>query len=825
MVHWPAHSFFLLISAALGHGCGVLVHNEVTHRAIELFQPTSAIEQTFRGYVTDHPGYLQAGSFFPDWGYQCLGNDQQAEDAHWAPFIKAAIDHIRDTYPGPWGDDSDHVKGLVAFVLGVLSHDVADVKWHSLNGLKDYFIQAMAHMDFDGDEQAAHQVADTGGEAVLRHSAHLDYLADQWELPLDDILRIYERLYNAHPGTAVPNAEHVRYCMMRAFAGIKLDVGLAKYLFNFYGAKSPFLVTQLDDYHSGGLQDMAASVTNCYSQAIGMMLQGEKVHEPLCGLYFDNNKHVRFARNATTRGPRCHHHTKGHEIDVSKRVRAIVDEDTGVWTFSAIERDDAPAAALLNFQHPFTLHQNGAADELAKKIENDAQLASIDGKSAKDEFTTCHVADGDHDDETVVSMGSSLGGFGHAMVSGDFDGDGRQELVVSSPYDSPDLALIMAGAVFVMDGNQESEDDAQARPHDEKGKNDKANARHKLRGRRRHVSLGGTVPGGRFGWAMAVVDMNNDGIDDLAVASPFGPDGGHVDVFYGKKGQGLSPKRRIRIERPSFSLLGNGKSGYGAVLKGLEQQHALAIGCPHCPNAHGDRQGGIVDVLTSVDDVPMTLESPTPMAYAHFGASIAPLDGTLLIGAPGTRVNDQPQAGQVFAFLNGKVVRSMSGKTAFGRFGSFLAQWQNQWLAIASPIEDVKRPLQKAWQAGVVRVFAWPLKSSADEPVIVLEGKEKSGHFGSSLAFYNDAATGKAGLWIGEPFGAQEDGKVYQWVPGQELRCFGQGANLARFGSPLIHLDAHGAASHVRLAIASLHFRNQDQKQTGAIHLYSLEKQ
>lgn len=46
-----------------------------------------------------------------------------------------------------------------------MSHQVADVLWHSL-GVKDGFIKTMSMVNFDGDYSNAHTVADIGGDVI-----------------------------------------------------------------------------------------------------------------------------------------------------------------------------------------------------------------------------------------------------------------------------------------------------------------------------------------------------------------------------------------------------------------------------------------------------------------------------------------------------------------------------------------------------------------------------------------------------------------------------------------------------------------------------------
>ena len=137
-----------------------------------------------------------------------------------------------------------------------MSHDVADVRWHSLQGLQSYFIEAMAQMDFDGDYAKAHMAADTGAEFTLQHSSTLDYINASWHVPVQDIINIYTRLYQHrrhHDGEQkIPTSDHLIYCMSSAFAASRIDLEFGRFLFSYYGSKSPFLIEELVDYYKGG---------------------------------------------------------------------------------------------------------------------------------------------------------------------------------------------------------------------------------------------------------------------------------------------------------------------------------------------------------------------------------------------------------------------------------------------------------------------------------------------------------------------------------------------------------------------------------------------
>jgi hypothetical protein len=116
---------------------GFTSHNTAARRTsqFEYFGPES---DTFRsssyyGLARDRPDAVQGGAPFPDYLYACGEYHDAGEEAHWTPFQMAAADYIRATYP-TWEKDSRDKEGpgLVAFMLGVVSHYIADMNWHGL---------------------------------------------------------------------------------------------------------------------------------------------------------------------------------------------------------------------------------------------------------------------------------------------------------------------------------------------------------------------------------------------------------------------------------------------------------------------------------------------------------------------------------------------------------------------------------------------------------------------------------------------------------------------------------------------------------------------
>ncbi|CAO3622483.1 unnamed protein product [Cunninghamella blakesleeana] len=814
--------------------CGIIVHNEISYRSLQLFRPLNVVEHKYKHLLSSLPSFMQAGSYFPDWGYNCLGYHEQSEDVHWAPFIKTAINYLRDTYPQPWTEQ--HIKGVVVFIFSIMSHDIADVKWHSLNNLENYFIQAMAQLDFDGDFQTAHTVADTGAEFVLRHSTNLDYLNQKWQIPLNDIVEIYTRYYHSIDNPRpIPDKNHIRYCMTGAFASVKLDLSVGKHMYGTFGSKSPFLVDQLNNYHKGGLQDLSASVSHCYKDIIKSIEYG--VIDTLCGNYFDNQGSDQTSSKIKRDQVNYNNTiiiTNDDELKNAEQKYGITsewNEIDGVLTLTM----DEPLQKRIYFN-----------DNNLKISENNYYFPpSLQQYLKVTQSNQCSSWEQNKNDISSFSLPSSLTGFGYAIVSGDFNNDGKTDIAISAPYytdeedNRSDQPPLMTGAVFILNGDQSIWEQQQ------------------------HIDirnfsstiLKGNKDFGRFGTAMAVADMNRDGIDDLIISSPFANNLiGSIDIYYGSI-HGLSNKPNIQFT--SSNERGIEGFGYTLFTMDIDQDgyKDLLVGCPYC-KVDDKPQAGFLEIYTSKyfntetrlnNQEHWTIFSNTPSPFERFGTSAAFTSSdlnenketinkshaeendsifTLVVGAPGAKINNLSQTGKVYGFdiRNGRFPTLkwfINGTKKFGQFGSVIQSWKNDILVISSPTEDTYNLLQKHWQGGSVRIYDWKTLSRGKGELISnhglignLKGRTSSGHFGSSIAFFMNDKEEDAGLWIGEPLGYNENGRLYRWrLRNNDLECLANNINMARFGSQVNNIDMNV------ICITSL-YNDQNTRSSGIIHFY-----
>jgi hypothetical protein len=90
-----ALSLAAVIIPTVVHGCGMVVHMDVTERALNSFLSADP-SYNYGEVLKKYHSYVQAGSPFPDWGYLC--QTPAGEDSHWPPFVEAYKAYLLKTY-------------------------------------------------------------------------------------------------------------------------------------------------------------------------------------------------------------------------------------------------------------------------------------------------------------------------------------------------------------------------------------------------------------------------------------------------------------------------------------------------------------------------------------------------------------------------------------------------------------------------------------------------------------------------------------------------------------------------------------------------------
>jgi hypothetical protein len=188
-------------------------------------------------------------------------------------------------------------------------------------------------------------------------------------------------------------------------------------------------------------------------------------------------------------------------------------------------------------------------------------------------------------DPFAVGSLDSGDGVGKALALGDFDGNGKDEIVLGAPYDDVSGATD-AGSIVVLS-------DVQSRRQIGLSQSELANAAPNA--------------GDQFGFSLAVGDFDADGVEDLAVGAPSenfsgSTNAGIVHVLYGSDGVGLTKFGAQIFHQDKPGLAGSAESGdalgfaVAAGRFGKSDAADLAIGIPE--EALGSKEGaGAVAVL------------------------------------------------------------------------------------------------------------------------------------------------------------------------------------------------------------------------------------
>ncbi|KAM4587789.1 integrin alpha-5-like [Odontesthes bonariensis] len=167
---------------------------------------------------------------------------------------------------------------------------------------------------------------------------------------------------------------------------------------------------------------------------------------------------------------------------------------------------------------------------------------------------------------------------GYSVAGGEFSGDGEEDFITGVPK-----GLMLYGLVSILNGKD----------------------------LKSLLNLTGEQMGSYFGYAVAVTDINNDGMDDLAVGAPLfmrrGSDGrleelGKVYVYLQRGPLLLEPGRSHLLGLQAFGRFGSSLAPLGDVNQ--DGFNDMAVGCPY----GGDDQQGLVFIYNGhsegLKDVP-----------------------------------------------------------------------------------------------------------------------------------------------------------------------------------------------------------------------------
>ncbi|XP_033739057.1 phosphatidylinositol-glycan-specific phospholipase D-like [Pecten maximus] len=776
----------LLSFLVYANGCGITTHIVISERAKEHFGNISPTHVDYKKIIAKHHDAFMAGSPYPDAFFSSLcdkGNYHNvSEDTHWSGFLNATINHIRNHYPQPWDTATEK---LVAFMFGFVSHQVADIVWHSL-GVDQGFITTMGMENFHGSYTNAHAAADFGGDVMSLFDMDVSMFMDplkEWYVPVDDLTMIYQEFY----GTTRITRPVIDNCSTLLLVGGYAEIVGGSEAYAAVANTSPFLVDQYRDYFLGGVNDMAGWSARLWNRTIHMLENGTSScmvpHNPLyinCTATstqefsrLSTNKE----RNGFFRQPDLLGLTQD-DLVVEKAYRGILIKP-GYKIRSLLEkkRDTLLAKRKRIREEKMKLLKKKEA-ELPRDSPNQMGIYYTPERFSK---------------------------FGWSLAVGDLNGDDNDDLVVGAPgYSgggSPDQ-----GRVYILYGSDNGLPVAKGAYY-LLNMNNQTNCT--LHGPPEAQSL--------FGTSVAVLDINQDGNLDVAVGAPAFRNHGQLDyngavyIYYGKL------RTNATLYQPNITITCQSQYcnlGFTMTTGDINKDghHDLLLGTPYYQLVAN--QSGIVSALPSSQaysgHMVITFESliakwnlQNKQAYSWFGHNIRVRSGLVMVGQPYYRKCSRPdcqltssdlQTVGALNLYNLGMTYNISSLTLHGEQQFDLAgysadigfPYDNKSLILAvgvvgrdAPGVYLTVPIH-IHQAGAV--FVYNITNNNVQLLATFQGDRQFGRFGIFVKFEDVNGDGIDDLMIGAPrrnedatdilprwFSNDYDGRLYVFYGGKNF--------------------------------------------------------
>ncbi len=333
-------------------------------------------------------------------------------------------------------------------------------------------------------------------------------------------------------------------------------------------------------------------------------------------------------------------------------IRLMEEEGAPGASFMFVERPEERAHGLLRSagseQDLFMLREDwpGIRVESTGKgifFHADSRPAAVEGTGDERDPSSGHTPE----PGLRIYTDTPYSYLGRSLVSGDLDGDGLADLVIGAPgYGGPGRA--QAGAVFVLTGRRMKDETL-------------------LNVINADQVMEGPDETGRFGWALALVDLNADGHPDLAVSSPAAQAEdlqfqGKVRVYFGSGGEPFfSSSPDLVIDGGSIYTRLGWSLGAGDVNR--DGFADLIVGSPYAGGRRDPQRGLAAVYLASgslTSGTSLTLDHAAwrwdgEADYDWFGYRVGVTlrngdEALVLVGAPGADAGTAQAAGRLYAY-------------------------------------------------------------------------------------------------------------------------------------------------------------------------------
>lgn len=528
---------------------------------------------------------------------------------------------------------------------------MSDINWHNMEGLQDGYLRVLANIAFHGDFGTAHNYGDVADDMIGVFEWNVTSYAYEWYVPVHDLMMIYNDYYGTDDN--VMTEEIVNTCSGMLLIGRLGEQIIGRSLYYYYAKKSPVMLDMLRDYYLGGLDDMATWTSLVWRQAARALING--------------TDHCDIPHNTLA-------------LNCGESVRAmdwVVDQMKTNLAHNPGEKayNDLFLPSLEDVE--ITPEGRGVrikikADSIQKALENtenndrNAPKLKEDPSDLKAKF--------------IISTRHGYGTLGKALELVDLDNDGSTDLVASTPGVNSECLFIL----FDVQNNLEEGEGV-------------VNMIEDLA----DISICHRDSLSRFGTSLAIFDLNNDGVLDVAVGHPYSgvqqlQYHGGVTIHLGE----VRDDGAYVVTNDTIAVSCSDKAcGLGSVM--VEHEGNLYLGAPNA-GAGGNQRGGVVVINETILAERTKINIPDDVGwsytgvqdYEHFGSSIAVTEKAIVVGSPTFRVTsskDQPKYSQDDLQAAGKVTIfkenegfEMAGRHSFDGLGSSLT-------TVSAKIDGVSR--------------------------------------------------------------------------------------------------------------------------------------